>query len=69
MLTDAPPRKANRAKFLESDRLTSLDLPQDGNLVEISHSIEMAMVDGNKKLVRNLCDELLAELSGFYGVP
>ena len=33
MLADAPPCKANRMKFLESDRLTTLDLPQDGNLV------------------------------------
>jgi hypothetical protein len=27
MLTDAPPRKTNRAAFLESDRITTLDLP------------------------------------------
>lgn len=69
MLTDAPPRQANRTKFLESDRLTSLDLPENGNLVEISHSIEMAMADGNSALVRKHCDALLAELSEFYGVP
>jgi hypothetical protein len=29
MLTDAPPRKANRAQFLDSDRLKTLDLPKD----------------------------------------
>jgi len=29
MLTDAPPRKANRAGFLESARIRTLDLPQD----------------------------------------
>jgi len=29
MLTDAPPRKANRARFLERDRIRALDLPHD----------------------------------------
>lgn len=29
MLTDAQPRKTNRAGFLESDRIKTLDLPQD----------------------------------------
>lgn len=69
MLTDAPPRKRNRTKFLESDRLTTLDLPQDRNLVEIAYSIELAMVDGTTALVRERCNELLAELSEFYRVP
>jgi hypothetical protein len=33
MLTDAPPRKANhRERFLESDRIKTLDLPQNGSL-------------------------------------
>jgi hypothetical protein len=35
MVTDAPPRK-NRAEFLESDRAKSLDVPQNGTLLEIS---------------------------------
>ena len=52
MFTDAPPRKAERMKFLESDRLTTLDLPRDGTLVEIAHSIEIAMADGNTAFVR-----------------
>lgn len=69
MLTDAPPRKTNRAKFLESDRMTTLDMPQDGILVELAHSMELAMVDGKTALVRKYSDELLAELSEFYGVP
>jgi hypothetical protein len=30
MLTDAPPRKANRARFLESDQMKTLDLPKNG---------------------------------------
>lgn len=69
MLTVAPPRKANRIRFLESDRLTTLDLPQNANLVEIARSIDVAMVDGKTALVRKRCDELLGELSEFYGVP
>ena len=36
MLTDAPPRKTNRAGFLESDRIKALDLPSDGHLQEIA---------------------------------
>jgi hypothetical protein len=43
MLTDAPPRKVNRAGFLESDRIKTLDLPQDGHLREIAHRLESAM--------------------------
>src|SRR5437870_5804356 len=42
MLTDAPPRKANRAGFLESERIKTLDLPQDGRLLAIAQSIESA---------------------------
>src|SRR3989449_9065347 len=33
MLTGSPQRKANRAGFLESDRIRTLDLPQDGRWV------------------------------------
>ena len=69
MLTDPPPRKANRIKFLESDRLTTLALPQNGHLAEIARSIEMAMIDGKTAWVRKRCDELLAALAEFYGVP
>jgi len=69
MLSDAPPRKANRIKFFESDRLTTLELPQNANLVGIARSMEVAMVDGKTALVRNRCHELLGELSEFYGVP
>jgi hypothetical protein len=43
MLTDAPPRRANRARFLESDRIRALDLPQNGRLPAIAKSIESAM--------------------------
>jgi hypothetical protein len=43
MLTDAPPRKANRAGFLESDRIRTLDLPQNGRLLTIAKSVESAI--------------------------
>jgi len=69
MLTDPPPRKAERVKFRESDRLTSLDLPQNGNLVEIALSIEEAMVQGNASQVRESCSDLLTEMASFYAVP
>jgi hypothetical protein len=32
MITDAPPKKANREGFLESDRIETLETPQDGTL-------------------------------------
>jgi hypothetical protein len=40
MLTDAPPRKANRAQFLESDQMKTLDLPKNGRLPSITKSLE-----------------------------
>ncbi len=44
MLTDAPPPNANhRAGFLESDRIKTLDLPQDGRLLTTAQSVESAM--------------------------
>ena len=46
MLTDAPPRKANRTGFLESDRIRTLDLPQDESLLKTTKSIESVMKAG-----------------------
>jgi hypothetical protein len=69
MLTDAPPRQANRAGFLESDRFRNLELPQNGNLTRIANSIESAMGHGTTAAVRRACAELLTELSEFYKVP
>jgi FG-GAP repeat len=46
MLTDAPPRMANRAGFPENDRIGSLNLPQDTCLLTPSKSIESAMRAG-----------------------
>jgi hypothetical protein len=69
MLTDAPPRKANRTVFLESDRIRTLDLPQDGCLLTISQSIESAMKAGTSVDVRRPCAEFLRAASEFYKVP
>jgi len=46
MVTDNPPRTTNRAGFLESDRIRTLDLPQNGSLLAIARSIESAMKAG-----------------------
>jgi len=69
MLTDAPPRKTNRAGFLESDRLGNLELPQSGKLTEIASRLESAMKEGATADVRGACGALLAERSAFYQVP
>jgi hypothetical protein len=68
MLTDAPPRK-NRAEFLESDRVKSLDVPQNGTLLEIAKRLDSAMKWDRIADVRSACAEFLATASGFYKVP
>jgi hypothetical protein len=68
MLTDAPPRNANRAGFLESDRLKTLDLPQDGRLLTLAKSIELGMTNGTTAAVRRACADFLASTSEFYNV-
>ena len=69
MLTDAPPRKANRAQFLDSDRLKTLDLPKDGRLPSITNRIEEAMKTDKGAEVRRACAEFLDDASKFYDVP
>ena len=69
MLTDVPPRNANRDGFLESDRIRTLDLPQDGRLLPFGESIELAMTDGTTAAVRRACVHFLSATSEFYGVP
>jgi hypothetical protein len=69
MLTDAPPRNSNRTGFLESDRIRTLDLPQDERLLRIAKSVELAMTDGTTADVRRSCAEFLGATSQFYKVP
>jgi hypothetical protein len=69
MLTDAAPRKVNRTGFLESDRIRTLDLPQEGCLLPIAKCIESAMKNGTSADVRRACAEFLAASSRLYNVP
>lgn len=69
MLTDALPRKANRSGFLESDRIRTLDLPQDGRLPAIAKSIESATKSDKSADVRRACGEFPVIASEFYEVP
>src|SRR2546428_9342976 len=69
MLTDSPPRKANRARFLESDGSRAVTLPEDGCLLAIANSIESSMKEGENADVRNACAEFLAATSEFYRTP
>jgi len=69
MLTDAPPRNANRDRFLESDRIRTLDLPQDGHFRPLAKSIERAMTDGTTAPVRRACTSFLDATSEFCSVP
>jgi hypothetical protein len=69
MVTDTPPRKTNSAGFLESDRIKTLDLPQDGRLPTITKSIDSAMKSETSADVRRACAEFLDIASEFYKVP
>jgi len=69
MLTETPPRKANRAEFLESDRIKTLDLPQNGCWKTCAKAIESAMKAGTSADVRRACADFLAATSEFYRTP
>jgi hypothetical protein len=68
MITDAPPKKANASGFLASDRIKTLDLPQDERLPRPAKSIEAAMQAGTTADVRRACAEFLDTASEFYQV-
>ena len=68
MLTDSPPRK-HRAGFLESHRTKTLDLPPNGDLLDIAKRLELAMKADRIGDVRNACAEFLRNASNFYKVP
>jgi len=69
VLTDRPPRsKPLLAKFIESDRLTSLELPPDDRLRLLAHAIESLMENGKPAAVQGACAEFMAAASNFYGV-
>jgi hypothetical protein len=69
MLTDAPPRKANTAGFLESDRIRTLDVPDGGTLPVTAKAIDSAMKSAKSTDVRLACAMFLSAASQFYKVP
>lgn len=70
MLTDRPPRRqALLSEFRESDRLASLDLPQDDRLRGPARAIEAAMESEDRRSVRKACTEFLTAAADFYRVP
>src|SRR5271157_1124212 len=69
MLTDRPPSTAAlRARFLESDRLTALEVPEDDRLRASAKSIASAMQGSTASSVRQECVEFLSLASSFYKV-
>src|SRR6266496_756980 len=68
VLTDSPPRK-NRAGFLESDRIKSVELPSNSALPDTAKRLERAMKADNIRDVRSACSEFLTIASDFYKVP
>ena len=69
MLTDGPPRqKAALAQFLESDRLGTLEVPQDDRLRGPAKALEAAMSDQNSVGVHQASAEFLNRAADFYGV-
>lgn len=69
MITDAPPRKKDRAAFITSDRMRTLDLPASGALPLISEAIERAMKSDKPADFRRACAEFLRAAADFYDVP
>ena len=69
MLTDVPSRNRNRAEYLTSDRLSTLDLPHNSALPDIAKRLESAMKSDRIRDVRTACAEFLTSASDFYRVP
>src|SRR5206468_10983238 len=61
--------KTSSARFLQSDRMRTLDLPQDRTLLAIAKSIESGMKAGSSADVRRSCAEFLDFAAAFYEVP
>jgi hypothetical protein len=69
MLTDRKPRKsALLVDFLESDRSSVLDVPQDDRLQAPSTSLESVLMAGTTTPVRKACVEFLNTAADFYQV-
>ena len=68
MLTDLPPRH-HRARFLESDGIPTLALPENTRLREISNRIQLAIKGESSNDLRNACTDFVRACSEFYDVP
>jgi len=68
MITDAPPRRT-AAQFLESDRIASLEVPQNGTLPAIARMIEPAIKNAQRGDLRIASADFLLACSEFYRVP
>src|SRR3954451_1721177 len=68
METDSHSRKYS-ADFVESERINSLDLPQNGALQEVAKRLEVALNADNIRDVRKRCADFLVAASDFYKVP
>ena len=69
MLTDPAPHNSDLAGFRESERMTTLDLPENDGLVAIAKSIETAMKAEQTANVRRACADFVKMASQFYEVP
>jgi len=69
MFTDAPPGTRNRAEYLTSDRIKTLNLPSTSVLPEIAKRLESAMKAGVAAKVCKPCAEFLDAACEFYEVP
>lgn len=69
MVTDTPLHKSNLAEFRESDRITTIDLPDDEWLPGIARSIEAVMKSERTANVRRPCIEFLSSAAQFYQIP
>jgi hypothetical protein len=69
LITDSPPRNSNRAGFLESERIKTLDLPGHLRLPTVAESIAPAMQTGKTSDVRRACTAFLDETAKFYRTP
>ncbi len=69
MFTDRlPADESLRVEYFKSDRLHTLDVPQDGRLRAPATHIQAAMESGESRAVRKPCEEFLFAAADFYGV-
>jgi hypothetical protein len=64
MLTDSP-RRRNRAGFLQSDAIKTLDLPPNGDLFDVAKRQKADSI----RDIRSTCSEFLRNASDFYKFP